>query len=107
MDDATRTELGVEGATKQRCRLKVRKVLTNYLMEGNLGRAPRGHVPPYRRPCGDVVSTRAAFDTRRVVGTGAVELGEWDLLAFPEDDHPKHSAGFTEATAKHPQRKYI
>ena len=38
-------------------------------------------MPPYRRSCGDVVSTRAAFDTRRVVGTGAVELGEWDLLA--------------------------
>ena len=64
-------------------------------------------MPPYRRSCGDVVSTRAAFDTRRVVGTGAVELGEWDLLAFPEGDHPKHSAGFTEATAKHPQRKYM
>ena len=68
------------------------------------GRAPSGHVP--QETLQVVVSTRAAFDTRRVVRTGAVELGKWDLLAFPEDDHPNIApALLTGATAKHPQRK--
>lgn len=41
MDGATRTKLGVEGATKQRCKLKVKKVLTNYLMEGKSAQRTR------------------------------------------------------------------
>lgn len=41
LDGATRTKLGVEGATKQRCKLKVKKVLTNYLMEGKSAQRTR------------------------------------------------------------------
>lgn len=57
--------------------LEVKKVLTKLLIKG---RAAAQTTRATNLTLQGVV-LRAAFDTPRVVRTGAVELTEWDLLA--------------------------